>query len=184
MFKVLISVWLGYILIHGWIPYELIEIIRLGRIEVLPVCTEKLHDRQIELFHAHHHHLSHLVGTVWIEVGVILQSLSLVGISICRIVNQRLLTVLIPQGLEESAGHIVKFYHRHALSLRHSSHGIRIIAMSFLNLAMGSIVKTAALGRSYEDDVATLLAYLVDDFDFYPLFVFYNTFSLSFCFAV
>ena len=81
MFKVLISVWLGYILIHGWIPYELIEIIRLGRIEVLPVCTEKLHDRQIELFHAHHHHLSHLVGTVWIEVGVILQSLSLVGIS-------------------------------------------------------------------------------------------------------
>ena len=162
MFKVLISVWLGYILVHGWIPYELIEIIWLGRIEVLPICTEKLHDRQIELLHSHHHHFSHLVGTIWIEVSVILQSLRLVWISICRIVNQRLLTVLVTQGLEESAGHIVKFYHRHALSLRHSSHGIRIIAMSLLNPAMGSIVKTAALGRSYEDDVAPLLAYLVD----------------------
>ena len=103
MFKVLIPVWLGHILVHGWIPYELIEIIRLRRIEVLPICTEILHDRQIELFHAHHHHLSHLVGTVWIEVGVILQSLRLVWISICRIVNQRLLAVLITQSLEESA---------------------------------------------------------------------------------
>ncbi len=28
---------------------------------------------------------------------------------------------------------------------------------------MGSLVKKAALGRSYEDDVATLLAYLVDE---------------------
>ena len=35
--------------------------------------------------------------------------------------------------------------------------------MSLLNPAMGSIVKTAALSRSYEDDVATLLANLVDE---------------------
>ena len=142
----------------------MIEIIWLGRIEVLPVCTEILHDRQIELFHAHHHHLSHLVGTVWIEVGVILQSLSLVGISICRIVNQRLLAVLITQSLEEGTGHIVEFDDRNILSLSHSSHGIRIILMSLLNLAMGSLIEEATLGRSYEDDVATLLAYLVDEF--------------------
>ena len=71
MFKVLIPVWLGHILIHRWIPYELVEIIWLRRIEVLPVSTKILHDRQIELLHAHHHHLSHLVGTVWIEVGEI-----------------------------------------------------------------------------------------------------------------
>ncbi len=116
MFKVLIPVWLGHILVHGWIPYELIEIIWLGRIEVLPVCTKILHDRQIELLHSHYHHLSHLVGSVWIEVGVILQSLRLVGISICRIVNQRLLTVLITQSLEESTGHIVKFDDRNILS--------------------------------------------------------------------
>ena len=36
-FILLISVRLGYILIHGWIPHELIEIIWLGRIVVLPV---------------------------------------------------------------------------------------------------------------------------------------------------
>ena len=36
--------------------------------------------------------------------------------------------------------------------------------MSLLNLAMGSLVEESALGRSYEDDVATLLAYLVDEF--------------------
>ena len=36
--------------------------------------------------------------------------------------------------------------------------------MSFLNLAMGCLVEHSALGRSYEDDVATLLAYLVDEF--------------------
>ena len=36
--------------------------------------------------------------------------------------------------------------------------------MSLLNLAMGSLIEEAALGRSYEDDVATLLAYLVDEF--------------------
>ena len=37
MFKVLISVWLGYIQIHGWIPHELFEIIWLGRIETTPL---------------------------------------------------------------------------------------------------------------------------------------------------
>ena len=78
--------------------------------------------------------------------------------------NQRLLTVLIPQGLEEGTGHIVEFDDRNILSLSHSSHGIRIILMSLLNLAMGSLIEEATLSRSYEDDVATLLAYLVDEF--------------------
>mgnify|MGYP007038458164 CR=1 FL=1 len=36
--------------------------------------------------------------------------------------------------------------------------------MSLLNLAMSSLVEHSALGRSYEDDVATLLANLVDEF--------------------
>ena len=97
-------------------------------------------------------------------MGVILQSLSLVGISICRIVNQRLLAVLITQSLEESAGHIVEFNDRNILSLCHSSHGIRIILMSLQNLAMGSLIEEATLSRSYEDDVATLLADLIDEF--------------------
>ena len=35
--------------------------------------------------------------------------------------------------------------------------------MSFLNLAMGSLIEEATLSRSYEDDVATLLANLVDE---------------------
>jgi hypothetical protein len=35
--------------------------------------------------------------------------------------------------------------------------------MSLLNLAMGSLIEEATLSRSYEDDVATLLADLIDE---------------------
>ena len=36
--------------------------------------------------------------------------------------------------------------------------------MSLQNLAMGNLIEEATLSRSYEDDVATLLADLIDEF--------------------
>lgn len=75
--------------------------------------------------------------------------------------NQRFLTVLIAQCLEECTGHIMQFDDRHTLSFCHSSHGIRIVAMRFLYFAAGSFVKETALGRSHKDDVSTLRAYLI-----------------------
>ena len=70
--NILITIWLGNIQVCGWIPEELIEVIRLGWIEILPVWTEIFQEWQMELLHSHYHHLGHLIGSVWIEVGIIL----------------------------------------------------------------------------------------------------------------
>ena len=75
-------------------PNEGIGIVGLGRVEVLPVGTQVLHQWRLHLFQSHHYHLGNLPGTVWVEVGIVCQWLVLIRESIGRIVNQRQLRAL------------------------------------------------------------------------------------------
>ena len=48
-----------------------VEVIWVSRVEVLPVFTQMVDQWQTKLLHAHNNHLSHLIGSVWIEVSVV-----------------------------------------------------------------------------------------------------------------
>ncbi len=123
-----------------------------------------VYEGQLKLFHPHHHHLRHLISSVGIEVGVVGQCLGLTREGIGRIMHQRQLAALVAERLEEGARHVVQLYDGHTLALGHGTHGIGIVTVRLLYLAVRSLIEGAALGGSREEDVATLLAHLINEY--------------------
>ena len=96
-------------------------------------------------------------------MGVVGESLGLVGECVGRIMHERLLTAFIAECLEEGACHVVQFDNGHIFTACNSAHCVGIVAVGFLYLTMSCLVEGASLSGSDEDDVAALCPHAVDE---------------------
>ena len=118
------------------------------------------HDWKANLLHPFHNHLADGVGTVWIEVGVVLQCLQLAWIGVGRIVHQRLLRTFHTHGFKQGAGHVVKLNHRNLFTAGNRTHGIRVVAVGLTDMPLA--IERTALGWRHKHDGGFTGAGLVD----------------------
>ena len=115
----------------------------------------------MQILHALNHHLSHLISTIGIEMGVVCQWLFLIAERVGGVMHQCTFASLHTQGLEEGLRHTVEIDDLHMLTLCYGAHGSREITMSVGNLSF--FVEVTALGRCAEDDCCSLASHLVNE---------------------